>query len=72
MISPLALAFYLLHFTSFLIILQVLVLLISLVIVIIIQQLHLGKMNWTKIILGQEQNPNSILIKQETLLSERL
>ena len=28
-------------------------------------------MNWTKIILGQEQNPNSILIKQETLLSER-
>ena len=69
MISPLALAFYLLHFTSFLIILQVL--LISLVIVIIIQQLHLGKMNWTKIILGQEQNPNSILIKQETLLSER-
>ena len=28
-------------------------------------------MIWTKIILGQEQNPNSILIKQETLLSER-
>ena len=69
MISPLALAFYLLHFTSFLIILQVL--LISLVIVIIIQQLLLGKMNWTKIILGQEQDSNSILIKQETLLSER-
>ena len=68
MISPLALAFYFLHFTSFLIILQVL--LISLVIVIIMRQLLLGKMNWTKIILGQEQNPNSILIKQETLLSE--